>query len=169
MQNQTATTTAAPKVPKQFTFGVTENHKKELGELRKDFTRPAAVAKAPPVTMSEKELIEVLYNVATDRRFKVEIKKDESGADVYDTDGILETETVDLFEKEWEKIKVRDYSEQVSKTPTIDGLIAQIRKYGASLNLSKDTIEKMIANATAAGAVEETATPAEETPAPVEA
>jgi sulfur relay (sulfurtransferase) DsrC/TusE family protein len=167
---QTTTTTAA-KAPKQFTFGVTEKHKKELGELRKDFTRPAAVAKAPPVAMSEKELIEVLYKVASDRRFKVEIKKDENGADIYDADGILETETIDLFEKEWEAIKVRDYSEQVSKTPTIEGLVAQIRKYGAALDLSAEMIQSMIDNALAAQpkAVEEPAAQEEEAAAPVEA
>lgn len=151
----TTTTTAAKSTPKQFTFGVTENHKNELGELRKEFTRPAAVAKAPPVPMSEKEMIEILYTVATDRRFKVTGKMieetDADGNQVFDTDGnpSIVAEVVDLFEIEWNKIKARDYSEQVSKTPTIDGLIAQVRKYGKALNLSEDAIAAMIASATA--------------------
>lgn len=152
----TTTTPATKTTPKQFTFGVTETAKTELGELRKEFTRPAAVAKAPAVPMSEKELIEVLHTVATDRRFKVvpamelvEVDGEKIEVQALDTDGNPAFETVDLFEVEWQKIKARDYSEQVSKSPTIDGLIAQVRKYGKALNLSEDAIAAMIASATA--------------------
>ena len=111
---ETTTETApAPvaKAPKQYTFGVTETHKKILGELRNEFTRPAAVAKAPPVAMSEKELIEVLYEVATNRRFRAQQQQDEHGQPVFDGEGQPVIDTVDLFAEEWEKIKARDYVE----------------------------------------------------------
>jgi len=155
----TTTTTAAPataKKPVQFTFGITENLKNEATELRKGFTRPAAVAKAPPVPMSEKECFEVLYKVATDRRFKtvpvmesVEVDGEAVEVQALDEDGNPVFETKDLIGEAWEAIKVRDYSETVSKTPTIDGLVNQIRKYGAALGLSEDAIAAMVATATA--------------------
>ena len=136
------TTTAKPK---QFTFGVSEAHKNEIGELRKDFTRPAAVKNAAPVAMSEKEALEVLYKVATDRRFKTVEVLDADGNPEFDADGIQKFETVDLFEKEWEAIKLRDYSEAIAKTPTIAGLEAQIRKYGKALNLTEEHIATLLA------------------------
>lgn len=139
--------TTAASVKKQFTFGVTENHKNLITELRGDFTRPAAVKNAPPVIMSEKEALEVLYTVATDRRFKVEVVKDENGGDVYDADGILEMKTVDLFETAWNDIKARDYSDSAMPKDPIAALEASIRKYGKSLNLTAETIENMIASA----------------------
>lgn len=143
----TATTTAAKK---QFTFGVSENMKEQLGEFRMDFTRPAAVKNAPPVPMSEKECLEVLYQVASDRRFKtVPVINDETGEQVLDVDGLPEFQTLDLIGDAWESIKLRDYSEQLSKTPTIAGLEASIRKYGKSLNLTEAAIEAMISTAKA--------------------
>lgn len=156
----TTTTTAAPtattKAPKQFTFGISENLKNEMAEFRKEFTRPAAVKGAPPVVMSEREAFECLHTVATDRRFKtvpvmesVEIDGETVEVQALDEDGNPVFKTKDLIADAWEAIKTRDYSESVSKTPTIDGLVAQIKKYGAALNMSDDAIAAMIAAATA--------------------
>lgn len=123
--------------------------KSELAEFRSDFTRPAAVKNAPPVPMSEKECLEVLHTVATDRRFKTVPVLDEAGEQVMDSDGLPEFQTLDLIGDAWEAIKLRDYSEQVSKTPTIQGLEASIRKYGKAINLTEAAIEEMIATAKA--------------------
>lgn len=145
----TASTVTASTVKKQYTFGVSEAHKTEIGELRQDFTRPAAVKNAPAVPMSEKEALEILWIVATDRRYKTTELLDEAGNAVLDSDGLPEFQTIDLFEQEWEKIKVRDYSETITKTPTIAGLEAQIRKYGKALNLTEESIMQMIESAKA--------------------
>ena len=94
--------------------------------------------------MSEKECLEVLYQVASDRRFKtVEVLGDD-GLPVYDGDGLPEFQTLDLIADAWESIKLRDYADSVSKVPTIAGLETQIRKYGKALNLSESSIMSMI-------------------------
>ena len=148
MTTTTATTTA-PATKKQFTFGGSEVMKLQLAEFRTDFTRPAAVKNSPAVPMSEKECLEVLYQVASDRRFKtVEVLGDD-GLPSYDSDGMPEFKTLDLIGEAWESIKLRDYSESISKSPTIAGLEASIRKYGKSLNLTEMAIEAMIATAKA--------------------
>jgi hypothetical protein len=145
----TITTTTTAPVKKQFTFGVSESMKSQLAEFRTDFTRPAAVKNAPAVPMSEKECLEVLFQVASDRRFKtIEVLGDD-GLPAYDSDGLPEFETLDLIADAWEAIKSRDYSDSVSKVPTIAGLEAQIRKYGKALNLTEDSILKMIESAKA--------------------
>lgn len=133
-----ATTTAAttaPAKPKQYTVGISETGKRDVTELRQEFTRPASVKGNPPVAMSEKELIEVLFKVASDRRYKIVEETNETGETAL--------VTVDLFEVEWSAIKARDYVE-TPKVPTVEGLIAQIRKYGAALNLSEERIQSMI-------------------------
>ena len=147
--NNTTTTPVATAAKKQFTFGVSENMKETLGEFRMDFTRPAAVKNAPAVPMSEKECLEVLFQVASDRRFKTVPVLGDDGEQALDEDGLPEFQTLDLIGDAWEAIKVRDYSEQVSKTPTIQGLEAQIRKYGKALNLTEESILKMIESAKA--------------------
>jgi len=143
------TTPVATAAKKQFTFGVSGLFKDLLTEFRQDFTRPAAVKNAPAVPMSEKECLEVLYQVASDRRFKTVEVTDETGAQVMDSDGLPEFQTLDLIGDAWEAIKLRDYAEAVSKTPTIAGLEASIRKYGKSLHLTEEAIEAMIATAKA--------------------
>ena len=145
----TTTTTTAAVTKKQFTFGVSESLKSQLAEFRLDFTRPAAVKNAPAVSMSEKECLEVLFQVASDRRFKAVEIIGEDGCPVYDADGMPEFQTLDLISDAWEAIKLRDYAESVSKTPTIAGLEAQIRKYGKALNLSEASIVSMIESAKA--------------------
>lgn len=156
MSNTTTPVVAATAKKTQFTFGVSERNKLELTEFRKDFTRPAAVKNAPPVPMSEKELIEVLFKVTTDRRFvvtpvmeTVEVDGEKVSIETYDEEGNQVFLTTDLVEVEWEAIKARDYSESIAKTPTIEGLIASVRKYGAVLKLSEEAIQAMIDAATA--------------------
>jgi hypothetical protein len=163
MQNNTTTTAA---IKKQFNVGSRQADKETIAELCSEFTRPAAVAKAPPVKMSEKEALEVLLTVATDRRFKSSPKVDEDGYSILDTDGTPEMETVDLFEVEWEKIKARDYGDNAAKTPritaTTQSLIEQVRTLGKQLAMSEGEIQAMIHNALAAA---KPAAPVEETPA----
>jgi len=134
-----ATTTTTAAAAKQFTCGITEDLKNTLKETRLEFTRPAKVKGAPPVPMSEKECLEVLHKVASDRRFKVVEETSETGE--------TSLVTFDLFEVEWKGIVERDYPEN-TKTPTIDGLVAQIRKYGAALKMGEDAIQAMITAAT---------------------
>jgi len=147
----TTTTTTAAKAPKQFTFGISESLKGEMNEFRKDFTRPAAVKNAPEVVMSEREAFEVLHTVATDRRFKtvpvmetVEIDGEKVEVQAIDEDGNPKFQTLDLIQDAWEAIKLRDHSESVSKTPTIEGLIASIRNYGKKLAMSETAIQAMV-------------------------
>jgi hypothetical protein len=140
----TTTTAATATAKKQYTFGVSESMKAQLAEFRMDFTRPAAVKNSPPVPMSEKECLEVLFQVASDRRFKTVEVLGEDGLPAYDADGLPEFKTLDLVGDAWEAIKVRDYSETINKSPTIAGLEAQIRKYGKALNLSESSILSMI-------------------------
>ena len=150
----TTTTTTTAVTKKQFTFGVSESMKTQLAEFRLDFTRPAAVKNAPAVPMSEKECLEVLFQVASDRRFKtIEVLNDD-GTQAMDSDGLPEYQTLDLIGDAWESIKLRDYAESVSKTPTIAGLEVQIRKYGKALHLTEATIMKMIESAKAGHAAE---------------
>lgn len=131
--------------------------KLELTELRKDFTRPAAVKNAEPVDMTEKEILEVLFIVASDRRFKVvpviesvELNGETVEVQALDEDGELAFETIDLFEKQWETIKARDYSDSAASLNTTEKIIASLRKVGKALNLSEDTLQTMIDNALAA-------------------
>lgn len=162
---QTTTTTPAAKpVKKQWNVGVNPADKSLVAELCGEFKRPAAVKGAPDVAASEREIVEIALKVATDRRFQVvPVMETVDGVEVQsiDTDGQPKFETVDLFEKEWDAIKVRDYSETVSKAPTLEGLIASIRKYGKTLAMEEAAIDAMIAAALAGKK-------AEETPAPVE-
>lgn len=155
MSNTTTATTAVK--PKQFTFGVSEKMKLELTELRKEFNRPAAVKNAEPVDMTEKEVLEVLFTVATDRRFKtvevmesVEIDGETVEVQAIDDDGNLKFETLDLFQDQWEVIKGRDYSDSAASLNTTDKIIASLRKVGKALNLSEATLQTMIDNALAA-------------------
>jgi len=141
MITTTTTTTAAKK---QFTFGVSESLKSQLAEFRLDFTRPPAVKNAPAVPMSEKECLEVLFQVASDRRFKTVEVLGEDSLPIYDADGMPEFQTLDLIGDAWEAIKLRDYADSISKVPTIAGLETQIRKYGKALNLSESSIMSMI-------------------------
>jgi hypothetical protein len=151
MTATTTTTTTTTTAKKQFTFGVSENHKNLALEMRGEFTRPAAVKNAPAVPMSEKECFEILYKVATDRRFvtlpimeTVEIDGENVELQSIDDDGNPRFETVDLIAKEWDSIVSRDYSESVSKTPTIAGLVASVRSYGKKLGLAESAIQAMI-------------------------
>lgn len=149
-------TTTATK-PKQFTFGVSEKVKGDLTELRNEFSRPAAVKNAEPVAMTEKEILEVIHTVATDRRFKVvevmetiEIDGEQVEVQAIDEDGNLKFETIDLFEVEWSKIKERDYSATATNPNSTESIIKSLRKVGAQLDLSEETLQKMIDNALAA-------------------
>jgi hypothetical protein len=166
MSNTTTPVVATAK-PKQFTFGVSEKVKGDLTELRNEFSRPAAVKNAEPVTMTEKEILEVIHTVATDRRFKTipvmesfEVDGEKIEAQAIDEDGNPKFETIDLFEIEWEKIKSRDYSAIVTDPNSTESIIKSLRKVGAQLKLSDESIQKMIDNALAArGEAKPAATP----------
>ena len=96
-----ATTTATVK-PKQFLVGISEATKTALNEAREDFTRPPANPTADPVMATEKEMLEIIWTVASDRRFKT--------VEEMDSEGFVSQSTVDLFSLLWDRIKERDYS-----------------------------------------------------------
>lgn len=167
--SNTTTPVATTAKPKQFTFGVSEKIKGDLTELRNEFSRPAAVKNAEPVAMTEKEILEVLHTVATDRRFKVvEVMETVDGIELQamDEDGNPKFETVDLFEVEWSKIKERDYSATATDPNSTESIIKSLRKVGAQLKLSDESIQKMIDNALAARG-EKVESPATPPPLPV--
>ena len=113
------TTPVITTAPKQITCGITADGKDLVKLLSKEFTRPAAVKNAPDVPASEKEVLEMALEIATSRRFK-KVECEEEFLDVrFAANGIdLEEFTntrpgvkiLDLFEEQWEAIKVRDYS-----------------------------------------------------------
>ena len=141
--SNTTTAPVATTAKKQHTFGVSEKCKTEITELRKDFTRPAAVKNAPAVPMSEKEALEVLYKVATDRRFRVDYPLDEEGNYTYDEEGQIITTTTDLFDLEWKAIQSRDYSES-SAVSELDKRLATARKFSKILGSSDDEIAELL-------------------------
>jgi hypothetical protein len=146
------TTTAAKSTPKQFTFGTTENLKNTLSEFRQEFTRPGSTKSVPTVAMSEKECMEILFKVASDRRFKVvpvmeklEIDGEQIEVETYDELGSPIVETLDLFAIEWETIKARDYAdENTAKTP-LDKDLALTRKLCKMLDSSEAELEDALA------------------------
>jgi hypothetical protein len=95
-------TTVVSTKPKQFLVGISESTKASVNEAREDFTRPPANPTADPVMATEKEMIEIIWTVASDRRFKT--------VEEMDSEGFVSQSTVDLFSQVWETIKARDYS-----------------------------------------------------------
>lgn len=112
-------TTVVSAKPKQILCGISESTKASVNEAREDFTRPAANPNAKPVMATEKEMIEILWTVASDRRFKT--------VEEMDSEGFVSQSTVDLFSQVWEKIKERDYSPKAS-LDTHQGIQAEINR-----------------------------------------
>lgn len=156
MQNNTTTTTtvtAAPLVEagkKQYTVGSSYEQKLAIAELCMEFERPGSNKKT--VKMSEKEAIECLFNVATDRRFvtvpvleSIEVDGEICEVQSIDDDGNLLFETQDLISKAWETIKARDYAdESTAKTPLERDLILT-RKLCKMLESSEMELEDALA------------------------
>jgi hypothetical protein len=142
--------TAAPLVEsgkKQYTIGASYGDKLAIAELCQEFERPGTGGKT--VKMSEREAIETLFKVATDRRFvtipameSVEIDGEQIAVQSMDCDGNLQFETKDLIADAWEEIKSRDYSAAKIKSP-----IDQINSLAKSLKLSQEMLETLLAAA----------------------
>lgn len=141
---------------KQIVTTCTADSKATIQLLTADFKRPGA-AKGSIVDASEKEIVEILTNVATDRRFKVEYVYAEDGSMQYDENGNPETVTVDLFEKEWEKIIARDYD---------DSPKSELERKRKEFERLKARLAKLEAEDAAAAAAAET--PADASTAPAE-
>lgn len=157
--------------PKQFNVGSTQALKAQIAEMVADFTRPAAVKNAPDVKATEKEMLEILVTVATDRRFKTVDKVDENGNPVFDSDGVQEFKTVDLFEVEWKKILARDYAE-TAPVSELEKRLATARKFSKILGSSAEQIETLLEQVKAQYEKEQAeaaAAIAAMTPAPAEA
>jgi hypothetical protein len=143
--------TAAPLVEagkKQYTVGASYGDKLAIAELCQEFERPGTGGKT--VKMSEREAIETLFKVATDRRFvtipvmeSVEIDGELFEVQAMDCDGNLQFETKDLISTAWEEIKARDYSAAAKIKSPID----QINSLAKSLKLSQDMLESLLAAA----------------------
>jgi hypothetical protein len=153
--NTIAMTATTAKTPKQFTCGISESLKNTITEFRKDFHRPAAVAKATPVAMTEKEALECLYTVATNRRFQVvpvmetvEVDGENITVQVHDVDGNPVFETV---EKEWEAIKARDYGTGANGDAA-EKIMKSIRRLMVAQGKSEKEIDTLLAALVAAEA-----------------
>lgn len=105
--------------PKQYTVGASKADKTLVSELCREFTRHGAV-KETTVNPSEREMMEVLLKVASDRRFQ-----SKNG------------ETTDLFETEWQAIIERDHSEKG---------ITQLEKLKAQLAAKEAELEALKAS-----------------------
>lgn len=117
--SNTNTAVVSTVKPKQILCGISEATKAAVAEIREDFTRPAANPNAKPVLATEKEMLEILWTVATDRRYK---KVEEM-----DDQGVVSLVTIDLFTQQWEAIKERDYSPKASLN-THQGIQAEINR-----------------------------------------
>ena len=143
--------TAAPLVEsgkKQYTVGASYGDKLAIAELCQEFERPGTGGKQ--VKMSEREAIEAIYKVATDRRFStvpvmesVEIDGEQIAVQSMDCDGNLQFQTNDLIADAWEEIKSRDYSSAAKVKSPID----QINSLAKSLKLSQEMLETLLAAA----------------------
>jgi hypothetical protein len=122
-QNTVVSPSAAAKV-KQITCGINQQEKELVKLLSAEFTRPAAVKGAEDVGASEREILEIALEIATERRFKVvqveeeflDIEENEFGELREFTNTRTVDKTVDLFEEKWEAIKARDYSTPGTRT-----------------------------------------------------
>lgn len=137
-----AIVSAAPLVAPgktQYTVGSTYGEKLAIAELCLEFDRPGSGNKT--VKMSEKECLEILFKVATDKRFvtlpimeKIEVDGEEIEVQSIDDDGSLMFETKDLISEEWEAIKSRDYAE-VAK-------VGKTYQLSSDLNKAMDELKK---------------------------
>lgn len=159
MQNTTTTTavetiTTAPLVEAgktQYTVGATYSEKLAIAELCQEFERPGSGKKS--VKMSEKEALECLFKVATDRRFvtvpvmeSIEIDGENVGVQSIDEDGNLIFETKDLIADAWEGIVERDYpTGGVKKITTVEDARKQMANLAKQLNLSEESLMKLLA------------------------
>lgn len=144
---------AAPLVEagkKQYTVGSSYESKTAIAELCLEFERPGSNKKT--VKMSEKEAIECLFQVATDRRFvtvpvmeSIEIDGETCEVQSIDEDGNLVFETKDLIAQAWEGIVSRDYPTIGSKKiTTVDDARKQIMHLAKVLNLSEERIQELL-------------------------
>ena len=127
---------------KQYTLGASHESKLAIAELCLEFDRPGSGNKT--VKMSEKEALEILFKVATDKRFStvpvmesVEIDGEKFTVQSMDTDGNLVFETKDCIQDEWETIKARDYAESV-KTSKSYQLSSDLQKAMDELKKAQD-------------------------------
>lgn len=145
MQNNT-TTTAAP-VKKQITAGVNQQEKDLIKLLSQELTRPAAVKGADDVQASEREVLEIALEIATERRFKT-VKVEEEFLDIEEnpetgelrevTAVRLVDKTIDLFEEKWELIKARDYSTPGTRTNRV------LEDTKSKLNAAQEMLAKLL-------------------------
>lgn len=140
------TTTAAP-VKKQITAGVNQQEKDLIKLLSQELTRPAAVKGADDVQASEREVLEIALEIATERRFKT-VKVEEEFLDIEENPETgelrevpavrLVDKTIDLFEEKWEAIKSRDYSTPGTRTNRV------LEDTKSKLNAAQEMLAKLL-------------------------
>jgi len=149
MNNTTtpAVSTAAMNKAKQITCGINPQEKELVKLLSAELTRPAAVKGAEDVGASEREVLEIALEIATERRFKV-VEVEEEFLDVEEnpetgelrefTNTRLVDKTIDLFEEKWEAIKARDYSAPGTRTNRV------LEDTKSKLNAAQEMLAKLL-------------------------
>lgn len=118
--------------PKQTFVGCTADTKSALQELAKSYIGPGVTKE---YAMTEKEVVDLVYHVATNRRFSLVEEVDaETGEVVYDDDGHPEMREVDHFDIEVKRIfAMRDTKPEKVNYNSKESLLAQMAKIKASL------------------------------------
>lgn len=118
--------------PKQTFVGCTADTKTALQELAKSYVGPGVTKE---YAMTEKEVVDLVFHVATNRRFSLVEKVDsETGEVIYDDDGQPEMCEIDHFELEVKRIfAMRDTKPEKVNYNSKESLLAQMAKIKASL------------------------------------
>ena len=119
MKNAPTATVAAPapavKAPSATAaIIIASKHLEWFNALKEEFHGPGATVST---ALTSVEAFELLMEVATDRRFaSIQAHDEETGEALFDSDGVPEMKTLDLFEKASEKIfKARAATKNKSK------------------------------------------------------
>jgi hypothetical protein len=119
----------AKTAKKQYFVGCSEDRKVEIQALAEQYTGPGVTKSYP---MTEKEAVDLLWHVATNRRFESVQAIDEEGLPSYDTDGQPAMEVTDHFDLEVKRIfSLRDTAPE--KGNTKESLMAQMARIQAKL------------------------------------
>lgn len=114
---------------KQYFVGCSEERKTEIQELAAKYVGPGVTKE---YAMTEKEAVDLLWHVATNRRFESSQAVDEYCQPSYDADGQPVMDTVDHFELEVKRIfAMRDTAAPVGNSK--ESLLAQMARIQAKL------------------------------------
>ena len=146
VETVTTETVTAKKVVKQWTWGMSEDLKNEMTNLRMKFVGPS-VTVADGVPATEKELANAIYQVAMANRFTSIPVIGEDGEPVFDADGMPEMEQIDNLQVEIQReFSLRKVGKPRAKRESAPvDMAAQFRNLAKTLNLGEDWLNARLA------------------------